>query len=80
MRHPTTTGPPADGGYPADSDLHQMSDDGGPVGPDPARWVDPDWRDPVDGRVATPPASHPPVDGRGPADDPAATDLLIISP
>jgi hypothetical protein len=22
-----------------------MSDDGGPVGPDPARWSDPEWRD-----------------------------------
>ena len=40
-----TRGPPADGGYPADNDLHQMSDDGGPVGPDPARWYDPEWRD-----------------------------------
>lgn len=36
---------PADGGYPTDADLHRMSDDGGPVGPDPARWVDPVWRD-----------------------------------
>src|SRR4051794_29847808 len=41
----TGPGPTADGGYPVDSDLHQMSDDGGPVGPDPARWADPDWRD-----------------------------------
>jgi len=45
MRNFTTRDPPADGGYPIDSDLHQMSDDGGPVGPDPARWADPDWRD-----------------------------------
>lgn len=45
MRPLITTGPPADGGYPVDSDLHQMSDDGGPVGPDPARWGDPEWRD-----------------------------------
>lgn len=45
MRSFTTRGPPADGGYPLDSDLHQMSNDGGPVGPDPARWADPDWRD-----------------------------------
>lgn len=37
--------PAADGGYPADSDLHQMSDDGCPNGPNPARWADPDWRD-----------------------------------
>ena len=43
-----TRGPPDDGGYPADSDLHQMSDDGGPVGPDPARWSDPTWRDDAD--------------------------------
>jgi hypothetical protein len=40
-----TPKPPGDGGYPFDSDLHQMSDDGGPVGPDPARWADPVWRD-----------------------------------
>lgn len=39
----TTRGPPADGGYPVDSDLYQMSDDGGPVGPD--RWADPAWQD-----------------------------------
>jgi hypothetical protein len=45
MRHFTSRDPPNDGGYPADSDLHQMSDDGGPVGPDPARWADPVWRD-----------------------------------
>lgn len=38
-------GPTPDGGYPADRDLHQMSDDGGPAGPDPARWSDPEWRD-----------------------------------
>ena len=37
--------PPADGGYPLDSDLHQMTDDGGPPAPDPARWADPEWRD-----------------------------------
>jgi hypothetical protein len=37
--------PPTDGGYPVDSDLHQMSDDGCPHGPNPARWADPDWRD-----------------------------------
>jgi DNA-binding CsgD family transcriptional regulator len=37
--------PPPDGGFPGDSDLHRMSDDGGPVGPDPARWVDPVWGD-----------------------------------
>src|SRR5438477_688737 len=40
-----TPDPPADGGYPFDSDLHQMTDDGGPLAPDPARWADPDWRD-----------------------------------
>lgn len=46
-RRPATRecGQPADGGYPADRQLHQMSDDGGPVGPDPARWGDPVWRD-----------------------------------
>ena len=45
MRRFTTRGPPADGGYPLDSDLHQMTDDGGPHFPDPARWADHDWRD-----------------------------------
>lgn len=45
MPHTPTRAPPADGGYPADSDLHRMSDDGGPVGPDPARWADPGWQD-----------------------------------
>jgi hypothetical protein len=34
-----------DGGYPRDGDLHQMRDDGGPVGPDPARGSDAGWRD-----------------------------------
>ncbi len=45
MRPFTTRGPPADGGYPLDGDLHRMTDDGGPHAPDPARWADPDWRD-----------------------------------
>ena len=45
MRRFTTRGPPADGGYPIDSDLHQMTDDGGMHFSDPARWADPDWRD-----------------------------------
>jgi hypothetical protein len=40
-----TLDPTADGGYPLDSDLHQMTDDGGPPAPDPARWADPDWGD-----------------------------------
>jgi len=35
----------ADGGYPIDSDLHNMTDDGCPLFPDPARWDDADWRD-----------------------------------
>ena len=35
----------ADGGYPLDSDLHNMTDDGCPLFPDPARWADTDWRD-----------------------------------
>lgn len=34
-----------DGGFAADSDLHQMTDDGCPLSPDPTRWVDADWRD-----------------------------------
>ena len=45
MTRPMTQDPPTDGGYPLDSDLHQMTDDGGPHAPDPARWTDPDWRD-----------------------------------
>jgi hypothetical protein len=35
----------ADGGYPFDSDLHNMTDDGCPLIPDPSRWTDPDWKD-----------------------------------
>jgi hypothetical protein len=35
----------ADGGYPLDSDLHNMTDDGCPLYPDPSRWVDADGRD-----------------------------------
>jgi hypothetical protein len=35
----------ADGGYPLDSDLDQMTDDGCPLVPDPARWSDAAWRD-----------------------------------
>lgn len=34
-----------DGGYPADSDLHRMTDDGAPLSPDPIRWADPRWGD-----------------------------------
>ena len=45
MQRFTSRGPPADGGYPIDRDLHQMTDDGGPQTPNPARWSDPDWRD-----------------------------------
>jgi hypothetical protein len=45
MRHFVTRYPPADGGYPIDSDLHHMTDDGCPHNPEPARWADPDWRD-----------------------------------
>lgn len=37
--------PPTDGGYAVDSDLHQMTDDGCPHGPNPTRWNDPEWRD-----------------------------------
>lgn len=56
-----TRGPPADGGYPTDRELHQMSDDGGPVGPDPARWSDPAWRDDADdgGEIHFGPAVFP---------------------
>ena len=45
MRRFLTRSPPADGGHPVDSDLHQMTDDGCPHGPDPARWAYDDWRD-----------------------------------
>ena len=60
----TTPDPPADGGYPLDSDLHQMSDDGGPVGPDPARWADDDWRDDLGDRDAS--ADWTPITARMP--------------
>ena len=46
----TAADPPTDGGYPADTDLHQMTDDGGPLTPDPARWDDPTWRDAMAGQ------------------------------
>ena len=49
---PAVRRPPTDGGYPADGDLQQMSDDGGPVGPDPARWADRVWRDEPDPAAA----------------------------
>ena len=45
-----TSDPPTDGGYPADTDLHQMTDDGGLHTPDPARWADPAWRDAIAGQ------------------------------
>jgi hypothetical protein len=44
MLESITRGPPADGGYPVDQDLSQMSDDGCPLAPDPARWADAEWR------------------------------------
>ena len=37
-----------DGGFAVDSDLHQMTDDGCPLSPDPTRWVDADWCDATD--------------------------------
>ena len=40
-----TTCQAADGGYPPDNDLHNMTDDGCPLTPDPARWADDDWND-----------------------------------
>jgi hypothetical protein len=60
MRHFTTDspevvrpeiGPSADGGYPIDGDLHQMTDDGCPLNPDPARWVDPADKDKIRARL-----------------------------
>ena len=45
MRQLITHDRTADGGYPLDSELHQMTDDGCPLIPDPARWADADWRD-----------------------------------
>ncbi len=38
-------GAPAEGRSPFDEELHQMSDDGCPLVPDPAPRSDPDWRD-----------------------------------
>ena len=70
MRRSTTRDPTADGGYPLDSDLEQMTDDGCPLAPDPARWADADWRDnlgesdtfdaPPEGPATPPPAGVPP--------------------
>jgi len=36
--------------YPRDSDLAQMTDDGCPHTPDPARWADAEWRDAFEDR------------------------------
>jgi hypothetical protein len=44
MRRLMTPDQSADGGNPIDSDLHQMTDDGGPQTPDPA-WANADWGD-----------------------------------
>ena len=60
----TTPDPPADGGYPLDGDLHQMTDDGGPLVPDPARWADGDWRDDRGGRDTS--ADWTPITARMP--------------
>lgn len=45
MRHFMIHEETADGGYPIDSDLHNMTDDGCPLTPDPSRWIDHDWKD-----------------------------------
>jgi hypothetical protein len=58
----TTLSPLPDGGYPVDSDLDQMTDDGCPLTPDPARWSDPEWRDdPTDGERPPAPTDDPPT-------------------
>jgi hypothetical protein len=54
-----TTAPPPNGGYPIDSDLHQMTDDGCPLVPDPARWVDPVWQDECDRHATSAPVVRP---------------------
>jgi hypothetical protein len=38
---------PQDGGYPADRDLDQLTDDGCRLIPDPARWSDAEYCDTV---------------------------------
>lgn len=45
MRRFIAPGPPIDDGYPLDSDLDQMADDGCPLVPEPVRWAEADWRD-----------------------------------
>ena len=46
MRNPVMIRIPlTDGGYPIDSDLSQMTDDGCPLTPDPARWTDAEYCD-----------------------------------
>ena len=45
MRHFMIHDETDDRGYPFDSDLHNMTDDGGPLIPDPSRWTGPGWRD-----------------------------------
>lgn len=54
-----SSGRTRDGGYPADSDLHRMADDGGPLSSDPARWTDPAWCDTPDGGRASPASGTP---------------------
>lgn len=64
-----TPKPPGDGGYPVDSDLDRMTNDGGPLDPDPSRWADLDWRDNF-GEMDTFAEDEP--SGAVPASDPAA--------
>jgi hypothetical protein len=45
MQYVMTQDPMADNGYPIDSDLNTMTDDGCPLFPDPARRADADSRD-----------------------------------
>lgn len=65
-------GPRADGGFAADSELHQMTDDGCPLSPDPTRWADADWRDLPDAEIGGRPpprlgeATAPAGPGSGP--------------
>jgi len=69
MRRFMTRDPRAYGGYPLDSDLDQMTDDGCPLAPDPARWADPEWRDNPEGSdtfdaSSVVPATLPPAGAR----------------
>jgi hypothetical protein len=76
MRHLMIHDERADGGYPFDSDLHNMTDDGCPLIPDPTRWTDPDWRDTL-GEMDT--FEAPPIEPEsGPSIQPIAAPLSRV--